>query len=174
MEKVNIAADISRNFQNATDILKSNMKKYDTKQSSNVPTNANNKSKKNSDAEFSLKYDEKFSKEKIYSDNHNANVIINNRTNVKNLTKVNVYKTSETSTDYRNKTSAGEEKYTNNQVSNHLDYNQNKVSPSNETMLEKEINFWGRLGFACKIAQPIQPNFGENGLDWLCYLAGTF
>ena len=26
----------------------------------------------------------------------------------------------------------------------------------------------------CLIAQPIQPNLGENGLDWLCYLAGKF
>ena len=24
------------------------------------------------------------------------------------------------------------------------------------------------------MAQPIQPNLGENGLDWLCYLAGNF
>jgi hypothetical protein len=25
-----------------------------------------------------------------------------------------------------------------------------------------------------EIAQPIQPHLGENGLDWLCYLAGNF
>jgi hypothetical protein len=29
-----------------------------------------------------------------------------------------------------------------------------------------------RLGFACQVAQPIQPNWGGNWLDWLCYLAG--
>ena len=29
-----------------------------------------------------------------------------------------------------------------------------------------------RLGFACLVAQPIQPNLGGNWLDWLCYLAG--
>ena len=27
---------------------------------------------------------------------------------------------------------------------------------------------------ACYIAQPIQPNLDENGLDWLCYSAGNF
>ena len=26
----------------------------------------------------------------------------------------------------------------------------------------------------CEIVEPIQPNLGENGLDWLCYLAGNF
>ena len=25
-----------------------------------------------------------------------------------------------------------------------------------------------------EMAQSIQPNLGENGLDWLCYLAGNF
>ena len=25
-----------------------------------------------------------------------------------------------------------------------------------------------------KLAQPIQPNLGKNGQDWLCYLAGNF
>ena len=28
------------------------------------------------------------------------------------------------------------------------------------------------LGFAGYRAQLMQPNFGGNGLDWLCYLAG--
>ena len=27
---------------------------------------------------------------------------------------------------------------------------------------------------SAKLAQPIQPNLGGNGLDWLCYLAGNF
>ena len=29
------------------------------------------------------------------------------------------------------------------------------------------------LELPAKIAQPIQPNLGGNGLDWLCYLAGN-
>ena len=35
-------------------------------------------------------------------------------------------------------------------------------------------NHESRLEVACKIAQPIQSNLGENGLDWLGYLAGNF
>ena len=30
-----------------------------------------------------------------------------------------------------------------------------------------------RYAESLKIAQPIQPNLGEKGLDWLCYLAGN-
>ena len=44
-----------------------------------------------------------------------------------------------------------------------------------EIEMEKgKKNPGSQLGFACKLAQPIQPNFGGNGLDWLCYLAGNF
>ena len=38
----------------------------------------------------------------------------------------------------------------------------------------KQKNNDSGIEVACKIAQPIQPNLGENGLDCLCYLAGNF
>ena len=38
----------------------------------------------------------------------------------------------------------------------------------------KQKNPGSRLEVAYYIAQPIQPNLSENGLDWLCYLAGNF
>ena len=136
MEKVNKADDISRNFQNATNVLKENSDKYEAQSTLYVPTNANTKSKKNSEAELSLK--SSTDQEKGYSDNNNSTVIMND---LKNLAKINFFKTSKTSQDYRNMTSAGGvEKYTNNQVSNQLDYNQYDLSAGNETMYEKEEN----------------------------------
>jgi hypothetical protein len=41
----------------------------------------------------------------------------------------------------------------------------------NQTITEKKDPV-SRLGFACFIAQPIQPIFIQIGLNWLCYLAG--
>ena len=131
MEKVNKADDISRNFQNATNVLKENSDKYEAQSTLYVPTNANTKSKKNSETELSLK--SSTNQETGYSDNNNSTVIMNDL-------KINFFKTSKTSQDYRNMTSAGGvEKYTNNQVSNQLDYNQ-YPSAGNETMYEKEEN----------------------------------
>ena len=40
--------------------------------------------------------------------------------------------------------------------------------------ISKQKNPGSRLEVACQIAQPIQSNLGENGLDWLSYLAGNF
>ena len=34
--------------------------------------------------------------------------------------------------------------------------------------IETEKNPGSRLEVACLTAQPTQPNFGGNGLDWLC------
>ena len=39
---------------------------------------------------------------------------------------------------------------------------------------KQKKNPGSHLEAACFIAQPIKPNLGENGLDWLCYLAGKF
>ena len=33
---------------------------------------------------------------------------------------------------------------------------------------------WEQFKICLLIAQSIQPNLVENGLDWLCYLAGNF
>ena len=41
-------------------------------------------------------------------------------------------------------------------------------------LIYKKKNHGSRLEVASNVAQPIQPNLGENGLDWLCYLAGNF
>ena len=41
-------------------------------------------------------------------------------------------------------------------------------------ILKQKKNPRSLLEIACQIAEPIQSNLGENGLDWLCYLAGNF
>ena len=41
-------------------------------------------------------------------------------------------------------------------------------------ILKQKKNPGSCLKVAHQIAQPIQPNLRENGLDWLCYLSGNF